>query len=222
MAKLAVVPGKTGKGLGKRRLVRGTGANDEPVLTSRVMAGIDTKNIGKPLLAKGMYGGYPVVMWDAVPMCKGMGCSLGIACPYFIARGGVVTGYRCDLETRYLAYVYDTLTAVMPATKLTPDVMHSIGLFVIPLYHHLIKFKKAEYGLKSVCDVTGKVSPIYKEMREIMRTIRGFMVDIVTKTGAGLSPVEAGEVVDTAILYGDRNYYDAMSSVGEKSSGVGN
>lgn len=211
MPKLEVKKGRTGQHLGKRRLVRDSDAVNKPVLTSHVLAGIDTRALGKPLLSKGMYGNYPVVMWDAVPMCKGLSCSLGVTCPYLIARGGIVTGYRCDLETRYLAYVYDTLMAVMPAKSLSPDVMHSVGLFVIPLYHHLIKFKKAEYGLKSVMDGAGRISPVYKEIREIMKTIRGMLADIVAKTGAGLTAEEAEAVVDSAILYGDPEYYDMMS-----------
>jgi hypothetical protein len=177
------------------------------------MAGIDTRTIGVPVLSKGMYGKYPVVMWDAVNTCRGLSCTLGSNCTYFIARGGVTTGYKCDLEVRYLAYVFDTIMAVTQKREMSAEVLHTVGLFIVPLYHHLIKFKKAEYGLRGVVDGLGKVSPIYKEIREIMRTIRGMMADLAEKTGGGLTPGEVEDVVDAAILYGDPDYYDKMSSV---------
>jgi hypothetical protein len=120
------------------------------------------------------------------------------------------------LEVRYLAYVFDTIMAVTPKEAgrtggMSPEIMQMVGLFIIPLYHHLIKFKKAEYELKNSMD-KGKVSPIYREMRETMKLIREMLADISKKVGGGLSIEEAKDVVDAAILYGDPDYYDKMSS----------
>jgi len=110
-----------------------------------------------------------LVVWDAVEDCKGERCVIEEKCHY------QKTG-RCTLQFKYVSNIIQGLVEEMETVgAITPSIMNTIGLHIVPLYGHLVKFKILELGLDSPSYFTEKggikIHPVYKEIRETLRSI---------------------------------------------------
>lgn len=133
------------------------------------------KHIGSGIMNKGTMGKLEIVMWDAVPDCKGS-CPVFNTCIY-----AENTHKKCDLRKHYTEKVLENLReAYENADTLA---VHKIGFMLIPLYQQLITFKinlmDSEVMLKT------RVNPLYKEMRDTIRLINSMLNDLNLEDSSG-------------------------------------
>ena len=174
-----------------------------------------------------------LAVWDAVGPCTGNEdadedkCPLHLDCPYLmlnnpnllnLSTGGRTDPDKCVLQAKYLDYVYKSL--VLDNQKnLDQHQVDSIGLHLIPLYGHLIKFKMVEFVLGNNTMLTGgkgakAVHPIYKEIRETLKTICTMWHDIGIRT-AKLPTSATNPDLESLLLNGDPNCYQELCEVEE-------
>ena len=174
-----------------------------------------------------------LAVWDAVGPCTGNEdadedrCPLHLDCPYLmmtnpnllnLSTGGRTDPDKCVLQAKYLDYVYKSL--VLDNQKnLDQHQVDSIGLHLVPLYGHLIKFKMVEFVLGNNTMLTGGkgakcVHPIYKEIRETLKTICTMWHDIGIRS-AKLPASAAHPDFESLMLNGDPNYYQELCEVEE-------
>lgn len=169
-------------------------------------------HMGKAKMEKGNWNGVYLIAWDVAEDCTHEECPLYEKCAYkdhwhMKKEGQGKPGYtnKCLLQQRYLKNV---LHAVIEKMALRQDnnkeQVIRMGLHITPLYAQLFKFKVWEYGNQELVYTsekgTPKVHPVYKEIREIIKTIEG----VWTKIGGGKKNARgAGEI-------GDTEFVDAM------------
>jgi len=156
--------------------------------------------------------GIPLVSWDLPFLCTKKSCPIGKRCGYQPKK----EGEPCFLHTSYLGYVYNSL-AVQRKEELTWELSHKIGLLMIPLYSHLVKFKIFEAGLNGPMVVGSKgsqiVNPIYREIRDTIKTLTSMHKEF------GLNDrVVKPEELDPNLLHGDPSYYEQLYD-GEEVNG---
>ena len=178
------------------------------------------KNPGGLSIFKGHVDAIPISMWDAIPVCD-PACRIFTYCPHnsypdklelneaFHANVNEVDEWvrescteLCSLRKRYLNSVYDTLVKSIPEKD---DMkMHVVGMMLIPLYSALVTFKIAEYSMRGQVYTGRGINPVYKEMRETIKTINGILKEINLQ-----APPSAGYV------NGDEGYYESLMADGE-------
>lgn len=142
-----------------------------------------------------------IVIWDQVSNCQGEDCPVYEEC-HFIKSG------KCSLESEYLEALCKMIYRLENQEKFSEVTIFAAGLHIVPLYRHLFKFKLIEIGLGGNITVgTGaklKMHPVYKEIRETVKTIMNLWKDI------GL--MDKYEMPSPEIkLAGSNMYYDALS-----------
>lgn len=144
----------------------------------------------------------PVVMWDAIPQCTPDECKMQEACPY------IQTG-KCGVRLKYIKHVYSSLLGQVDREDAIA--LFKIGFHLVPLYGHLIQFKMEEFGQRVMNTASnGKryINPIFKEIRETIKTINIVMKDL-------RGSVEA-DILRDAMTHGDNEYYDNLFSDGSE------
>jgi hypothetical protein len=174
---------------------------------------VTQKTLDSLSLNKGRLGELTVVIWNVSDPCTAYpddnettSCAFLEICPY--KKEG-----KCKVQVQYMKYLFDSLI------KDTQDILtqiqiHKIGLFLFPLYQHLIKFKMEAYGVKRVTLETEKgsksIHPIFREIRETMKTIEGFYKSI----GIGFMNLETPPDPESTVQddwlrqHGDPDYYE--------------
>lgn len=163
-------------------------------------------------------GSTDIAVWDAIPICDPV-CSIFLYCPHnqYPDKDFLLESFnsdfdnfdqsqckdQCSLRARYINSVFDTLKGSLEET--TPITTHTIGMFLIPLYSHLISFKIQEYALKGrVFNNRGSINPIYREMRATIKSIYDILKEL------GVNPKDQNNY-----LNGDSSYYDDLVNNGE-------
>ena len=168
--------------------------------------------LGKGKLDKGRWEKLYIWAWDFAEPCNPDVCELQELCTYKkdhrMSQDGkpyALKSTKCLMQQRYLRTVLHSIVETMQRKKnVTTEQMIRMGYQMIPLYSQLFKFKQLEYGNEDLLYATKgglKVNPVYKEIREIIKTIEGIWNKLTT-TLKDKKP--AGEI-------GDGGYSDAMS-----------
>lgn len=187
---------------------------------------------GEGKIEKGRWGrgenSVYMVAWDFVEECTHEDCPLHGICHYvdsFYMRGNGVNGgsNKCLMQQRYLKNV---LHAVMDKIgdkkgEMNQENVIKLGYHLMPMYAQLFKFKCFEYTKPKLVYTTEKgtpkVHPVYKEIREIIKTLSGLWRDI---GGDPKKRPDMGKI-------GDASFIDAMfeeennNPIGEEESAKG-
>ena len=122
---------------------------------------------------KGLIGKYSFAVWDYIGPCQGDECPLNDVCTYKTTSKSKTK--KCGIERYYIRTIVEPFAQLAQELK-DPFIMHWIGLHLVPLYHHLVKFKKVERALSNPMDKTRmgdlRVHPIYREIRNTIKAIR--------------------------------------------------
>lgn len=125
-----------------------------------------------------MKAGVPFIIWESIPECDTDKCAVSSMCPYT-----AVEGKKCVVQAKYLKNVYAYLL-----NEIKNDVdeirMMDIGLNLMTLYGHLIKFKLLEaslgHGVSSMTKKGVVIHPIYKEIRVTLSAISMIQKEVLT------------------------------------------
>jgi hypothetical protein len=175
-------------------------------------------NIGSQELRKGeIREGKQLVAWDCVQDCVPDVCPIGRKCLYAersLSRKG---GGRCALQVEYLQAFVDMIFTTY--RYLDDGDTYKVGMMLVPLYSQLCRQKIVEKGVEQLAyeDAKGvtRIHPIYKEMRETMKTITtvwkemGFKVPVNPSLPAGALPT--GNSVYKHGGFGDPTHYATIS-----------
>lgn len=149
----------------------------------------------------------PLVAWDSISSCNGENCPVGLKqCPYgrklLQKMAEEKVSQKCLVQAKYLRLVYQNLVTSNTKKRLNQldeMTMTNIGLLLLPLYGHLIKFKLVEASL-SLNDtiVQGKPHPVYKAIRDTMTAIREACRDILPTNLQKLAAnqMDVGNILD--------------------------
>lgn len=164
----------------------------------------------------------PICSWDFVEACTGKKCGIHERCKYF-QEGKTVPKPEllewgknppCLVQKHYVNSVYTALTNPNRG-ELSPEDAVRVGLFVMPLFGSLIKMKIAEASMNGVVYFNKQgnpaINPIYREMRETMRSIDSIL------HGIGVSQIATPEEAD--YINGDPSYYERMMNEGGQEVG---
>jgi len=146
-------------------------------------------------------------------------CQLANRCRY--AKKG-----HCAVESRYLYVVCNPIVQLLknPEVQLTELDWLDFGLKLVPLYHDLIRVKKAEAILDSILvdSVHGvKVHPLLKEKRDIIKAIDSLDITKTLKDRfreLGMKDVISGKgpsVDEIMEQEGDPNFADSLMGKGD-------
>lgn len=145
--------------------------------------------------------GKRIVIWDMLSPCGRDYCPINNVCNY---NGNG----QCVVEKKYIQAVFERVIKdywdVVEESQL-----QRAGTLLIPMYLHLIKFKKFELSLSNptISDHKGnpKVHPIYREIREHIKVINNLWISILG------NPIEAEDRGLGGYLNdGDPDYVEEM------------
>lgn len=155
----------------------------------------------------------PFNAWDYIHFCTGESCKISHLCTY--EHSG-----KCGIERDYLKSVLEPFNAILTEEE-DPILNQWLGLHLIPLYHDLIRIKKAKliYDEVIMKEFGGgmKVNPLFGELRQQVRMIRQELRDSgIQKLLFSRGHIGGGVgVVDNDLksyIYGEKGYYESMSS----------
>lgn len=131
----------------------------------------------------------PLVAWDSISICNGESCPVNARrCPYFrrIAQRMIRTNeeQRCHVQAKYLRLVYQNLISAHTRKNLRhmdEATMTNVGLLLLPLYGHLIKWKLIEAGLdySDMIRTNGTAHVAYSEIRRLVQSIKDTAKEIL-------------------------------------------
>jgi hypothetical protein len=164
---------------------------------------------------------FSIYAWDASDNKYCPDCEIYMSCPYAdgrnhtLAKRGEESKPKCYFEVEYLSKVIRAAYKCAGG-KVTEDQILRIGLEMVPLYAQLFKFKLYEYYMKMyynegliVVSEKGmkKVHPIYKEIRETVKTISLLWKDITGGQSAKKLPTE-----------GDRDFAEQLTAINAETA----
>lgn len=146
----------------------------------------------------------PVVVWNACHRCRQENCPISSRCEFCGEDD------KCLVMYYYLDNVFRAALRVT-GKKIGDQVMNRIGLHIIPLYAHLVKFKIEELAIEDPIVTSEKkiqMHPIYKEIRSTISLIDKMWSELRLKE-TGKQVTEPKDIED---LVGDTSYYEDMIS----------
>ena len=144
-------------------------------------------------LPKRVNDGKAVITWQSFSPCHKSDCPISPSCPY------PGKSNRCEVEVKFIQCA---IKAIIDANQLTETQVHHAGVALMPLYSHLVRFKLVEYSLKTPTINNGKgIHPIYKEIRETVKTINKIWTDLFRIETKSAVP-DLGEMLE----HGDPEY----------------
>jgi hypothetical protein len=189
-------------------------------------ADVSDLKIGSLTLEKGFVReGVKMFAWDGIPNCTGgifevnpddpnppVICPVNHLCSY-IKRG------KCAVQVKYLESLYSSILGTYH--YLDEAMLFKIGMQIIPLYIQLVKLQIVELSLGSPTYVTDKgtviVHPIYKEIRETMKTIHIMWKDLDLSFSFTKKPGLEGDSDDG---HGDPSFYKKLIEDNVSQKGV--
>jgi len=181
------------------------------------MNDIKRLSIGDLSIAKGeIRDGVILYAWDSVPDCSVSDCIVFDKCKY-IKQG------RCAVQLHYLQALYGAILGTY--STLDDAMLFKIGMQIVPLYAHLIKLQMVELSLDSPIEHTDKgtpyVHPVYKEIRETMKTIFVMWKDLDVTFSYSFKPaLKPGEETAVDFERGDPTYYKRITEDNKSMKGV--
>lgn len=180
---------------------------------------IESLNIGDLQLEKGLVRkNVTMFAWDGIRDCNNNDCPVTDMCHY-IKKG------KCAVQVKYLESLYK---AILGTYAYLDDVMlFKIGMQVIPLYVQLVRLQLVELSLVSPVYTTFKgievAHPIYKEIRETLKTIHVMWKDLDLSFQFNNKPnMQPKEGEEKKVDYdkGDPQYYKTISKEGPSRKGI--
>jgi len=168
---------------------------------------------GRWTVGEGEDQSFYLMAWDFAKECTDEDCPLYHLCEYrnyaHMNKNHHSVTTKCMLHQRYLKNVLHAVVEKMKRSEdFNQESVIKLGYQMLPLYDQLFKFKMWEYNNEQLVYVsekgTPKVHPVYKEIREIIKTISGIWRELggVDKKNADPKGI------------GDRSFIDAVHSVG--------
>jgi len=172
-------------------------------------------------MGRGTIGEFSFAAWDFVSDCKGGECDLFKVCEYakeYVSAGIEKQRRKCGVEAYYIRRVSHPFFEIVQNLK-DPFIMQWVGFHIVPLYHHLVKFKKVERSLENPMMMTVRgdsvIHPVYREIRNTIAAIRkewknsGLMQIAKDEGYLGRLPSPlAGD--DDDPIDGDPDYHDTL------------
>lgn len=167
--------------------------------------------LGDVRLEKGRWGNKEdsiyILAWDFAEDCTGIKCPLYEKCEYIQIQKSVPCERtsKCALQQKYLKSVMKAVVEKMKKNKATEETVIKLGYHLIPLYAQLFKFKMWEtYNKEIIIYSQGspKVHPVYKEMREIIKTLTSVWKDIGSVFKEKADPGKVGDGAFIDAMYG--------------------
>lgn len=201
-----------------------------------MIADISGLSIGSLKLDKGLVRkDVRMFAWDGIPECSGglfdvnaEGFNPDTVCPAnnmcsYVKRG------KCAVAVKYLESLYSSILGSY--SYLDEAMLWKVGMQIIPLYVQLVKLQIVEIALISPIYTSDKgtilMHPIYKEIRETMKTIHIMWKDLDLafnfKKKPELNPDGEGDEAAKKKLYeqGDPQFYKKLISTdGSSQKGV--
>lgn len=198
---------------------------------------MDTSNlkIGSLTLEKGtIRKDVKMFAWDGIQECNGGPVDVGDEmammnrCPVadictYIKKG------KCAVQVKYLESLYSSILGTY--TYLDEPMLFKIGMQIIPLYLQLVKLQIVELSLRHPTYTSDKgtimVHPIFKEIRETLKTIHIMWKDLDLSFTFGQKPgIYDGEdpkAIETGAKnyeHGDPSFYKKLIANNESQKGV--
>lgn len=152
-------------------------------------------------------GGKTMILWDAISPCHQEGCPINHLCPH------TNKNTKCEVEVQY---INAAVASIIHANKLSDAQVHHAGTILMPLYSHLVKFKLVELSLDSPLIMAKNkfhsIHPIYREIRETIKTINKVWTDLFKAEIRTLVP----DIKDL-LEHGDPHYQETLYKEEDKS-----
>jgi len=178
---------------------------------TNVVPGVDPARANTPNISRGRTKtGNKVVSWDVLSYCLPDECPMREVCPYK-KRPDV----KCMVELKYVNAVYDLFIGAN-MEDMDALALNRAGLMLIPLYHQLVKLKIAAYGVRNpiimLPNKTITVHPVFKETREVMKTINSILKDTfkTAKPPKDDIPNEFDPELERALEVGNPDKYEEL------------
>lgn len=180
-------------------------------------------NLGQMVLEKGgwYYGSdydqkeFNLIAWDFASDCTGDKCPVFNRCMYLNGWEGKD---RCRMQQQYFLHIIRAFASAAGKNdeRVGQEDVIRFGYSLLPLYGQLFRFKLFELGNSELLTLNARgevrINPIYKEIREIIKTIHGVWRDICQS----IKPEKEKAAVPGL---GDDAFIDALYCVGEKPKG---
>ena len=143
--------------------------------------------------------------WDYIDACDPERCPLKNICKYG-------SDIKCTVMGQYMKSVSEVIINNF-YESLDEPVLYRMGIHLMPLYRQLFKMKFSEIMIKQAMELNDKsgwkVNPVYREIREIIKTIEWMWNRLgLTKLAKDEAVLPPSEDVDSFFTTG--NYYDQM------------
>jgi len=148
----------------------------------------------------------PVIVWDNIMPCNNR-CMVSDSC------SSLNKSDKCVKMAEYFSHVLDSALSVY-GSYMNEKIMVQIGLHLMPMYSQLFKLKLLESTvtvnrmIKVNKQGVRTMHPIYKEIRETVKSIDELWLKIGGKSGLGEGNVFGDR--------GDSSYIDALSEIVEE------
>lgn len=178
-------------------------------------------DINRDSMVKGeIREGINLVSWDAIQKCHIDSCPIGNECNVSSA----LANRPCTVQVQYLQSFIETVFQTYRG--LDESDAYKVGMHLVPMYSQLCRLKILEKSLVNVeyHDRHGNPSihPVYKEIRDTLKTISTLWKDIGVKGGpAGFGndlPSTAPGQANRG--YGDPTHYDRISKGADNKKNV--
>jgi hypothetical protein len=181
------------------------------------------QNVGELALDKGQIANRKMSLFalDTVQDCDHNRCPIEEKCSY--QKFG-----KCSVQMKYLEALYGAILGTY-GKYLDEAMLFKIGMQIVPLYVMLVKMQMVEMSLDGPTYETEKgavlAHPIYKEIRETLKTIHTMWKDLDLSFSFGQKPDPGGGTPtvpgDTGdVERGDPTYYERISKENVSRKGI--
>lgn len=148
---------------------------------------------------------FTALVWNSCKICNPDRCPISNRCENVSIQGSI-----CTPQKVYLEQIYSAALDMLGVSFSTREAVR-LGVHIIPLYSILFELKIAAAKLDTVWEYYGahgdpRVNPIYKEIRDHVKTID----DMWSKLGYKQLIGHGGSVGGGSVIDGDSSYCDNM------------
>lgn len=176
--------------------------------------------LGDQSLQKGeVREGQQLIAWDCIQDCVPHNCPIGNNCVYS-ALSTSDPSCKCSLQKQYLQSFVDMIFSTY--RYMDEGDMFRVGMHLVPLYSQLCRQKILEKSVDSISYVDNKgnirIHPIYRELRETMKTITSIWKDMGFQNVANPRLPDSGIVKNNG--FGDPNHYERLLQHADNKRGI--
>ena len=135
---------------------------------------------------KGTYHNLPLVAWSPIEECIAELCRIDSMCEY--VKTTAIKTVKCGLQKSYMKATAEMIHRCFEKElQDNENLLFKVGMQLMPLYRALCKLKMEElavsYPVYSTPRGDRKADPVYKELRETIKSINQCYRDIGLKGG---------------------------------------